>query len=176
MKRDYHDGVKDDVVYFIGTEVEHTPAYGLRTLFVTGVQPINEIMEHYHANHCEHIYLGANQSFNPGNWQNDDHYASDAWDRMIKDALLTGELVTLDFDVAHVEWVHECCYSEYNNFIAQISVKIPYISLFNYNTMVKIDDRDFKATNIGVWCHSLHDLQDRKTFTPWSEYTKDIPI
>ena len=27
-----------DVSFFIGTEVEHTPAFGLRTLFVVGLQ------------------------------------------------------------------------------------------------------------------------------------------
>ena len=27
MKRDYDDGVKDDVVYFTGYEVEKTPAF-----------------------------------------------------------------------------------------------------------------------------------------------------
>ena len=39
--------------------------------------------------------------------------------------------------------------------------------------MLKIDDKDFKATNPGVWSHSLHDLQDRKKFTPWADYKND---
>ena len=37
---------------------------------------------------------------------------------------------------------------------------VPYAKQWNYNTMIKIDDKDFKATNPGVWCHSLHDLMD----------------
>jgi hypothetical protein len=37
MERDYESGVSDDAVFFIGTEVEQTPAFGLRTLFVKGV-------------------------------------------------------------------------------------------------------------------------------------------
>ena len=45
MKRDYADGVKDDVEFFFGVEIEHTPAYGMDTLFVTGVHPIWEIEE-----------------------------------------------------------------------------------------------------------------------------------
>ena len=40
MKRDYVSGEIDTVTYFTGTEVEHTPAYGMYTLFVTGVQPV----------------------------------------------------------------------------------------------------------------------------------------
>ena len=38
MKRDYSTGVEEDINFFVGTEVEHTPAFGMRTLFVTGVQ------------------------------------------------------------------------------------------------------------------------------------------
>jgi len=39
MKRDYETGTADDIVFFTGVEVEKTPAYGMKTLFVTGVQP-----------------------------------------------------------------------------------------------------------------------------------------
>ena len=38
MKRDYENGEHDDVVFFTGIEVERTPAYGKKTLFVTGIQ------------------------------------------------------------------------------------------------------------------------------------------
>ena len=34
MLRDYNNGIKDDVRMFAGKEVEHTPAYGLQTLFL----------------------------------------------------------------------------------------------------------------------------------------------
>ena len=43
MKRDYTTGEITDVQFFIGTEVEHTPAFGMKTLFVTGVHPAEEI-------------------------------------------------------------------------------------------------------------------------------------
>jgi hypothetical protein len=39
--------------------------------------------------------------------------------------------------------------------------------------MIKIDDRDFAATNPGVWCHNLHDLQSRDAFTDWNQYQHD---
>jgi len=34
MKRDYSTGTKTTPIFFVGTEVEHTPAYGLQTLFL----------------------------------------------------------------------------------------------------------------------------------------------
>ena len=62
---------------------------------------------------------------------------------------------------------------EYDNFIPQLRVPVPYVKQWNYNTMLKIDDKDFKASNPGVWCHSLHDLMDREKFTDWTEYGLD---
>jgi len=59
------DGHTDDTKFFIGTEVEHSPAYGQRTLFVIGVQNPKEILARALNNNCPHIYLGANQSFKP---------------------------------------------------------------------------------------------------------------
>ena len=40
-------------------------------------------------------------------------------------------------------------------------------------TWEMIDDKDFDATNPGVWCHSLHDLMDREKFTDWGKYGLD---
>ena len=57
-----------------------------------------------------------------------------------------------------------------------ISVKLPYIQQLGYNAIIKLDDKDFKASNPGVWCHSLHDLMDREKFTDWSKYSLDKPL
>lgn len=169
MERPGHENVN----FFYGTEVEHTPAYGMDTLFVVGVQPTSEITPRLKTP-GQHIYFGANQSFpNP---EINDFPVWDAWTKMIVHYLDQGYLCTLDVDVSCVEGLGEGVLCEYDNFIPMISVKMPYIHLLNYNTTVKIDDKDFKASNPGVWCHSLHDLMDRKAFTGWSKYTKDTPV
>ena len=169
----------EEVKFFIGTEVEHTPAYDMNTLFVVGVQPIDaveRILDDRNAlldnsKHIRHIYFGANQSFpNP---EVNDFDAWEAWINMIVPFLDKDYLCTLDIDVKSVEGLGEGILCEYDNFIPMISVKMPYIHLLNYNTTVKIDDKDFKATNPGIWCHSLHNLMDRQVFTDWSKYTKD---
>ena len=168
MNRDYDDGVKDDVVYFTGYEVEHTPVHGEHTLFVVGPQDPAEVIAKAKKEAVEHIYLGANQSFHP---KDSEEWA--AWDTLLTDMLKEGIWVTLDFDVSLSEQILEGGMTEYDTFIPMISVKLPYISQFNYNATLKLDDKDFKATNPGVWCHSLHELQDRKTFTDWTKYTQD---
>lgn len=169
MKRDYTDGIAEDVRFFIGKEVEHTPAFGLKTLFVTGIQPVEEIAKHLQG--VEHIFFGANMSYNPKQWE--EHKQ---WENMIYFFLNKGYLCSLDIPLSQVEEFHDGGLCERDNFIPQIRVPIPYVKLWNYNTMIKIDDRDFKATNPGVWTHSLHSLMDRKVFTDWSQYNNDTII
>ena len=92
---------------------------------------------------------------------------------MITDCLDSAFLCTLDLDVSCAEGLLESSLVERHNFIPMISVKLPYIRQFGYNATLKLDDRDFRATNPGVWCHSLHSLQKRSVFTDWSKYTQD---
>ena len=167
MNRDGHEAVS----FFIGTEVEHSPAYGLRTLFVVGVHDADTVMDTALANDCTHIYFGANQSFPP--LHINDNFGWSHWEGMIRPCLDANCLCTLDLDVNQAEGLLESSLVEFHNFIPMISVKLPYIRQFGYNATLKLDDRDFRATNPGVWCHSLHDLQKNSQFTDWSKYTQD---
>ena len=166
MKRNYTSGEASNVQFFIGNEIEHTPAFGKLTLFVTGIHPVENIASNL--NGAEHIFFGANHSFNP---QTPEEW--DAWQDMIQFFLDKDYLCSLDIPLSAVEEFNEGGLNESDNFIPQIRVPIPYIKLWNYNTMLKIDDRDFKATNPGVWSHSLHKLMDRDNFTSWDKYKED---
>jgi hypothetical protein len=165
MNRKGHDHVN----FFTGTEVEKTPAFGKQTLFVVGVQSVNDIAEHLQG--CEHIFFGANHSFHP-----DNNLEWARWEGMIGHFLERGYMCSLDIPVKCVEDFNESGLCEYRNFVPQIRISIPYIKLWNYNTMIKIDDSDFDATNPGVWTHSLHSLMSRRTFTDWDQYNKDTPV
>ena len=168
MKRDYDDGVASDVTFFIGTEIEKTPAYNLKTLFVVGIQDVSVIKNIYNEKQCQHIYLGANQSFDLT-----EEESGSAWSEFVHEVMKLGVLTTIDFDVKYAEFVCDLGFGEYSNAICQISVKVPYATQLGYNATIKIDDRDFKASNPGVWCHQLHDLMDRDKYTDWTEYSKD---
>jgi len=171
MKRDYETGTAEDITFFTGVEVEKTPAYNMKTLFVTGLQSYDVIQQHYDQEQCEHIFFGANHSYNPT--VNDDW---ESWEDMVSHFIKKNILCTLDIPLDACNLFNDGPLCEYDNFIPQIRVTLPYTKLWNYNTMVKIDDVDFKATNPGVWCHSLHDLMDREKFTDWSKYGLDKPI
>jgi hypothetical protein len=176
MKRDYTTGNVDDIQFFTGIEVEHTPAFGLQTLFVTGVHPVEEIQDWLDdfnsyedtTKHIKHIFFGANHSFHPA-----DNLEWQRWESMIEYFLKKEYLCSLDIPISHAEEFLENGLNESNNFIPQIRVPLPYVTLWNYNTMIKIDDKDFNATNPGVWSHSLHSLMDRNKFTDWNQYKND---
>jgi hypothetical protein len=168
MKRDYTDGVKEDITFFTGVEIERTPAFGMRTLFVVGIQRSEEIIALAKEKECKHIYFGANQSYAPES--TDEMFV---WDHMIMQCLSEGYWCTLDFDAQWVEDVIEGGMVEQRRFIPQISVKLPYLTQLGYNATLKIDDKDFDATNPGVWCHRLRDLTTTESFTDWDQYGKD---
>ena len=98
------------------------------------------------------------------------------WDEMITGLLEKDFLVSLDFDVKDIQTVLEMRCNENDGFIPQVSVKMPYIQLLNYNAMLKIDDTDFKVSNPGVWCHRVHNLMDPDKFTSWKAYGNDKPL
>jgi hypothetical protein len=172
MNREYSSGSSDKAIFFYGTEVEHSPAHNMSTLFVVGAHPIQTILDQirYYNNvpKITHIYCGANQSFCPkdtNEWKE--------WEEMIYALLKKDFWVTLDFDVRYAEDLLETALCEHRKFIPMISIKLPYANQFNYNTTIKVDDKDFEASNPGVWCHSLHDLMDTSKFTSWDKYKDD---
>jgi len=176
MNRQGHDNAD----FFVGQEVEHSPVQGHHTMFVVGLQPVDKILwqigeaDRNRRNPITHVYFGANHSFPP--LADDDADAWQSWETMIQALLDRGYWCTLDLDVRHVSGLCEGGLVEHSQFVPMISVKMPYARLLGYNATVKIDDRDFAATNAGVWCHSLHDLMDRKQFTSWNQYAKDEVI
>lgn len=166
MERDYADGVKNNVTYFTGIEVERTPAFNMDTLFVVGCRPLEEVIEYAKKHNTNHIYLGANQSFVP----------KEDWEDLVHGLLDRKYKVTLDYDVKYHEWVLEMGFNEKHNFISQISVKLPYVNQLNYNACIKIDDSDFNHSNPGVWIHQVHDLLDKDKFTDWTKYGDDSEV
>ena len=174
MNRDYKDGQRDDIDYFIGREVEKTPAFDRDTLFVVGIKDPKEVIKQANRNGCDHIYLGANQSFMIDDYGNDEQH--EGWHTLVSSLLAEGFWVTLDYDVRYHEYVLESGWNEYDQFISMISVKLPNINRLNYNACIKIDDKDFRASNPGVWVSYVQEHLKRDKFTDWDKYTSDQPI
>lgn len=169
MKRDGHN----NVAFFIGPEVEHTPAYSKKTLFVVGKQDIKSILKYAAEYKVTHIFMGANHSFDAS------IPVSPYWDQTITSLLDKGYWVSLDYqahqhkDVLNilnpVTW-------QSRMFVPLLSVRIPFVQTSSTNLTVKIDDVDFNATNPGVWCMHFKEVTDSNRFTDWIEYGTDSVI
>lgn len=164
---------RQSVVYFTGYEVEHTICHGMKTLFVVGTPPLEEIYEQAVKADVNHIYFGTSQSFKPKAMTQEEY---EPWDEVIIGCLKSDFWVTLDFGIEHVEGIMESGYNEFARFVPMISCKLPYINQFNYNATLKLDDLTWGKTNSGVWTHQLHDLMARDKYTHWDQYTQDTSI
>jgi hypothetical protein len=171
MKREGHE----KAAFFIGPEVEQSPAFGKKTLFVVGRQDLARIESIAKEHKTPHIFMGANHSFDFNAEKDNLSY----WKDTIVALLDKGFYVTLDYkaeqhaDVLNVfsRGVWQC-----RTFVPMLRVEIPYIQTSSPNLVVKIDDIDFKATNEGVWCMHHHELTDSNRFTSWDEYGTDVVI
>jgi len=165
MNRQGHEAAD----FFIGPEVEHTPAYSKRTLFVVGKQKLDQILRMAKEYKTPHVFMGANHSFSAAS---QDPY----WDQVITALLDRGLWVTLDYQ-AHEHndvlkmlnpGVWQC-----RTFVPLLGVRIPKVQTSSPNLTIKIDDVDFKATNPGVWCLHFHEVTDSNRFTDWNDYSTD---
>lgn len=165
----------ENVAFFIGPEVEHTPAYSKKTLFVVGKQDVVEIERIARENRANHIFMGANHSFSIIEGDETWYY----WNDTITRLLDLGYWVTLDYEAhLHVEVLKMFTPGVWQSrlFVPLLSVRIPKIQTSNPNLTIKIDDVDFNATNPGVWCLHHNQITDSNRFTDWGEYESDSVV
>ena len=175
-----HEGVK----FFVGPEVEQTPAFSKKTLFVVGLQDTALVERLAREHKTPHIFLSANRSFDSvemtdsGVYKVGDTLASD-WEKQINHLLDKGFMVSLDYPAhkhAMVLKILNAGIWQSRNFVPVLSVAIPHVSTSSPNLTVKIDDINFKATNPGVWCMHHHEVTDSNRFTDWQEYGNDLVL
>ena len=172
MKRVYRNKPTEDVSYFVGNEVEKTPFYGRKTLFVVGLRNARKILKKANDHTCRHIYLGANMSFKNVEWNE----ARTSKLRETLDVLLNERFqVTLDisktFDLSTID-----SFADNEYFHIMYSLPIPNAEKYSKAITIKIDDIGFNKTNTGVWCNPLDKLMDPVVKTEWSSYTTDEVI
>lgn len=169
MKRDGHNSV----AFFIGPEVEHTPAYSKKTLFVVGKQDTEAILKHAREHKVAHIFMGANHSFDAST------PVAPYWEDTIATLLDKGYWVSLDYPAHQHDIVLKSLSAgiwQSRIFVPLLSVRIPNIQMSSPNLTVKIDDNEFNGSNPGVWCMHFREVTDSNRFTDWTEYGTDVVI
>lgn len=165
MEREGHN----KVAMFVGIELENSMAKGAPTLFVVGKEEISEIISSAKSNSTGHIYLCANKSFDPNEF---DYYA-DAIKQILDEELC----VTIDFPSQFIDDVqHKLKFALSNpRFIPMVNVEVPNLKSMP-NLAIRIDDIDFNCTNPGVWVVNYNTINNTQCYTPWSSYTGDRVI
>jgi hypothetical protein len=155
-----------DPGYFFGTEVEHSPYEGLKTLFVAGVMPTVEIRNLAIDNGVRQIYLAANQS-----------YAAQALPQWLTQAVELSDkmVVTVDVPISDLNYLSSFAPTLSRHTNVHIMLSIPARGLATiHNFTVKLDDKIPDLVNPGVWCVSKNSLQHH--FTPWAAYEGDSKL
>ena len=169
MDRDYKTGKSASVGVFSGLEIEHTPAYGLQTLFLARNDLTHEQIKTYAEKvNAKAIYYGANRTY-----MHNHGMQLSQMKRLIEE----GYFVTVDYPYhLHVQ-VKEKFKMLWNNekFIPFCSVIFPN-SEDDEQLCIKVDDVDFNKTNPGVWTMSMNHFKQTSGFTSWNEYKQDEPI
>ncbi len=174
----------EDVQFFVGPEIEQTPAFGKKTLFVVGLQDTDVVEKIAREHKTPHIFLSANRSFD-GLTLEDGTYvvvhssgtsAASAWEAQIHALLDKGFMVSLDYPAHKHDMVLKVLNAgiwQSRNFVPILSVAVPHVSTSSKNLTIKIDDINFRATNPGVWCMHHSEVTDSNRFTDWNEYIGD---
>lgn len=169
MDRDYKTGRSKSVGVFSGLEVEHTPAYGLQTLFLARNDlTYDQILELCNDTNAQAVYFGANRCYVHG-------YMGQIvqMEKLIND----GYYVTVDYPHSLHAEVKEKFAVLWKNpkFIPFCSIIFPN-SENDDNLCIKVDDVDFNKTNPGVWTMTMDNFKQSAGFTSWEHYKQDEPI
>ena len=171
MERFYNNGffANDEVKIFVGKEIEHTPAYGEKTLFLARNDlTTDQIIELAELNACEAIYFGANRKYM--------HNHGMQFSQM-KKLLEAGYYVTVDYPYS----LHQQVKEKFKDIWKQEKF-IPFCSIIfpdsedDDQLCIKVDDVDFNKTNPGVWTMSMNHFKQTAGFTSWNEYKSDQPL
>ena len=169
MNRTYENMVTNTAKMFVGVEVERTPYFGQRTLFVVGSpqDQIDLITKHADENECGHIFLGANHSYAPQSIQE-----AVEWSMAIS-MLAQKYKISVDVGSNFLHYFRRSKAHLVKDVCLQVRLEISDISEYNNLVMIKIDDSGFRHSNAGIWTTPLTTICSPANFTAWDEYNKD---
>ena len=160
-------GKKGRAEFVVGYEIEHTAAYGKKTLLITDISDTNKIEELLKETGSKHIYLELTLALS----KTKDATTTIAKYKKVAKYFLDNDVwCTIDVPAEYVEKIVDLC--SYKIFVVNITVVIPCVTQLNKNAAIKISDKP-NGNNGGVWVTNIKDITVRSNFTPWSKYKKD---
>ncbi len=147
------------MTFYIGPEVNQTPAFSKRTLFVEDFQDTKVIESTAREYKTPHISLAAKNTFS----------LEYEWNSQLTALLDRGFMVTLEYPAElHSRLMLDLSRSvmQSRNFVPLPRVDIKGMSTLNPNLTLKIDDE----SGDGVWAMHYHQIMDSNRYTASSEF------
>jgi len=160
-------GKNDRAEFIVGYEIEHTAAYGKKTLLVTDINDLSKIEELLTEIDSDHLYLELTLALSK---TKNAPTMLTKYKKVAKHFLDKDIWCTIDIPPEYVEEVVDLC--SYKNFVVNIAVVIPCIKSLNKNAALKISD-EYSGDNGGVWVTDIKSITVKSNFTPWNKYNKD---
>ena len=149
----------DKAKFWIATEVNHTAAHTRKTLYVSGKQPLSDILRNATQNSITHV------SFDPPVPDTSDTYFLETVDALI----VAGYTVTIEYDIRQ----HEAVVSYFGAELFTSRNIIPIAALgdiniltINPNFTLAVNDKSAD----GRWCIGPSAIMDANRFTLFTEY------
>ena len=157
--------------YVLGPEVEHTHAYGKKTLIVNKIISVKEIEAIFDQFECEHVYFEVTYALTQ---TNDKNKAIKDYKKLARHFLAKGVTVTIDItpDLAH----KYADLTDNKKFVMNIAIEIPKMETLKDRVSLKFMAGEYENDNGGIYVAHLDDVRIKKNLTPWKAYDPDVTI
>jgi hypothetical protein len=157
--------------YVLGPEVEHTDAFGKKTLIVNRIISPEEIQDIFDQYDCEHIYFEVSYALSQS--KNQSKVIND-YKKLAKHFLGKGITVTVDCptDLAH----NYADLTSNKNFVMNLAINIPHLHKLKDQISLKIMAGEYENDTGGIYVIHLDNVRKKKNFTPWKAYDKDVKV
>jgi hypothetical protein len=170
-KGDPH-GQKRQPDYVLGKEVEHTPAEGEQSIFITKIDNYDDIVKLAKETGAKQLYF---EFIHAIRRSSNEKKTIKEFHKVVEHFLKLGYTCGLDTPAEYAEFFVDL--HKYPNLINNIAVDLPYIDKYNKNTVFKLRDKGFDqgrdTTNKGVYTMPLDKLTTDDKLTPWSDFGGD---
>jgi hypothetical protein len=157
--------------YIIGPEVEHTAAYGKKTLIVNRFQDIDTIQAMADQFKCRHIYLEVTYALNHSRNQ---AQVLKRYRQLAQHFLKQGYTVTIDIPNELASRYADL--TKDKNFVMNVAIQIPDMHKLGDRVSMKfVGGADWNKSG-GVYVADFDEIRTKKNFTPWKQYDKDVKV
>jgi hypothetical protein len=158
--------------YIVGPEVEHTAAYGKKTLILNTIENLDLIDAVYDEMKCEHIYLELTYALRTS--KTPTKTIAD-YKNLARRFLKRDITVTIDVpnDIAG-EFAD--LVKQYKNCVLNVAIQLPDMHKLGDRVSMKFVGGEDGNKSGGVYVMDLDAIRKQKNFTPWSAYDVDVKI